>query len=145
MKNISLFQGLAFAGALPFIACAVALLAGVDSLARLGPLDVLAGSYGLAIVSFLAGTHWAFQLLRFSETPYNLFIASNIVFLSVWFAWVLGSLSLALSAQVIAFGYLLLVDYRLSAAGITRPAYFRARSTATAAAMLSLATIVVAR
>ncbi len=145
MNNRVLYQGLAFAGALPFVACALALLAGVKSFAPFGALDTLAGSYGLAIVSFLAGTHWAVQLLRFAETPYNLFIASNIIFLAVWFAWVLGSLAWALSIQVVAFVYLLFVDHRLSISGVTSSSYFRVRSTATAAATLSLLTIVLVR
>ncbi len=145
METHALYRGLAVAGALPFIACAAALLAGVGSVAPLGRLDALAGSYGLAIVSFLAGTHWAFQLLQPSETPYNLFLASNVVFLAVWFAWISGSLAWALSAQVLAFGYLLAVDHRLSASGVTTSAYFRVRSAATVATMVSLLTIVAVR
>ncbi len=145
MNPSARYQRLTFAGTLPFVACAVLLLADIGSVRPLGQVDALAASYGLAIVTFLAGTHWAFQLLRPSETPHNLFFASNAVFLAAWFAWISGSLAWALLAQVLAFAYLLVVDHRLSASGITTPAYFRVRSAATAAAMVSLLTILAVR
>jgi hypothetical protein len=143
MKNHFVFRALMLAGALPFVACALLPLFGFISFGPIGPLDEVAASYGFGILSFVAGTHWAFQLLRPSETPYNLFIASNGVFLVVWIAWVVAPLSWALMLQALAFAFLLHVDRALAARGITTVAYLRLRLVATGAAIVSLLVIAV--
>lgn len=130
------------AGALPFVACAVLSFLGITSIAPFGELDVLAGSYGVAILSFIAGTHWAFQLLRGNDTPHNLLITSNVVFLAVWISWIGAPLAWALWTQIAAFAYLLFVDGRLSSSGVTTDAYYRMRKIATFAAFVSLLVLV---
>ena len=145
MTSNKLYTLLALTGASPFVACAVLPLAGIAVIPFLGPLDALAGSYGLAIVCFLAGAHWATYLLRRDDAPVNLFITSNAVFLAVWFAYVLTSLTAALLTQIAAFLYLLFVDYRMQQAGVISCSYLRIRAIATAAAVASLAAIVVSR
>ncbi len=141
MENQRLYSALAFAGASPFVACAVLPWFGIDSLPLLGPLDLLASSYGFAIIAFLAGTHWSFQLQDASRTPLNLFVTSNFVFLAAFFAFVVAELRWALLAEVLAFLYLLYVDFRLLKAGRTEAPYFRVRSIATSLACLSLLVI----
>lgn len=143
MSKQRLFAWLAFAGASPFAACALLPWFGIASLPILGPLDVLASAYGLAIIAFLAGTHWSFQLQDASRTPFNLFVSSNLVFLFAFFAFVIAGLRWALLAEVLAFVYLLYVDLRLHRAGITTVSYFRVRSIATSLACLSLLLIAV--
>ncbi len=142
MDQRILVQFLAFAGALPFVACALLPLFGTASIAPLGPLDAVAGSYGLGILSFIAGTHWAFQLLRRGDTPFDLFISSNVTFLLVWISWLIAPLNWALAIQALCFVSLLHIDRELSLRGVTSGHYFRIRSLATGAASLSLLIIV---
>ena len=145
MRSSSLYTFLTLTGASPFVACAALPLAGIAELPFLGSLDAVAGSYGLAIVCFLAGTHWATYLLKPAAAPVNLFITSNAVFLAVWFSYVLTGLTTALITQIGAFLYLLFVDYRMRQSGLLPKPYFRIRAIATAVAVASLAVIAVTR
>ncbi len=143
MQNPRLYAALAFAGASPFVACAVLPWFGIAGLPILGPLNALANTYGLAIIAFLAGTHWSFQLKDASRTPFNLFVTSNLVFLVTFFAFVIAGLQWALLTEVLAFLYLLYVDLRVHRVGLTTISYFRVRSIATSLACLSLLLIAI--
>lgn len=142
MSDSRLYSVLAMAGVTPFLACALLPLVGVHSLEPLGPLDRLAAVYGLAIVSFLAGIHWATQIYAPQESRFNLLLASNVVFLVTWFAFVLGNLDIALGAQALAFIVLLGVDRWLQDIGLISRHYLNVRATATALAVVSLLAIV---
>ena len=102
---------------------------------------MLASTYGLGILSFLAGAHWATFLHKESGAPFNLLVSSNLVFLVVWFAFVLARLEWVLAIQLLAFFVLLFVDYRLLHAGLISQRYFSVRVIATALAVISLAVI----
>ncbi len=141
MKGQKLYATLAFAGASPFVACAALPWVGVDVLPVIGPLDHFANVYGLAIIAFLAGTHWSFQLQDARGTPFNLFVTSNVVFLVAFFAFITAELHWALLTEILAFVYLLYVDFRLHRADLTNASYLRVRSIATGLACLSLAVI----
>ncbi|MBT8102305.1 MAG: DUF3429 domain-containing protein [Gammaproteobacteria bacterium] len=143
MKPSSLYTGLAFAGATPFLACGLLPLIGVDAIAPLGRLDTLASSYGLAIICFLAGAHWATYLLRHADIRINLLISSNVVLLVVWFAFVAAGIAWALVAQLAAFIVLLLIDYRLLGDGVISAGYFRVRGIATTLAVFSIFLILI--
>ena len=134
---------LAYAGASPFLACAVLPWLGIASLPIFGPLDLFANAYGLAIIAFLAGTHWAFQLQGASRTPFNLFVTSNLVFVVALFAYVALELRWSLATEVVAFLYLLFVDFRLYRGNLTPARYVRVRSIATGLACLSLLLIAI--
>ena len=110
MTDSRIYSMLAMAGVTPFVACALLPLVGIESIPAFGDLDNLAATYGLAIVSFLTGIHWATQIYEPQESPFNLLLASNVVFLLVWFAFVLGDLQIALGAQLVALLVLLGVD-----------------------------------
>ena len=143
MENHRLFTALAFVGALPFVAAATLSVLGTDAIPVLGDVSGIAASYGLAIICFLAGTHWAFQLLRASETPFDLFISSNVAVVLVWLAYLVLAIQWIFTIQAIAFAALLVVDYRLRGIALLSDRYFRARVIATTAAILSLAIIAV--
>jgi hypothetical protein len=145
MSDSRLYSVLALAGVTPFVACALLPLAGVDSLGPFGPLDRLAAVYGMAIVSFLTGIHWATQIYAPQESPFNLLLASNVVFLVTWFAFVLGDLDFALGAQALALLVLLGVDRWLHGTGLISRHYLNVRSTATGLAVLSLLAIIILR
>ena len=63
MEKRTIYRYLTLAGVLPFVAGAILPIAGTQTVLPVGELHALVGSYGLAIVSFLAGTHWAMQLM----------------------------------------------------------------------------------
>lgn len=142
IKGRVLYSTLAFAGTLPFVACALLPLAGVTSVGPLGRLDLLANSYGLAIVCFLAGIHWATALTHSASMPFNLLVISNIVFLVTWFAYVLADTGWSLITQLVVLIVLLLIDRQLASLALISRPYFQARLIATAigsAALLLIA------
>ncbi len=142
-EDDGLYSILALAGALPFVACALLPLAGIDAVEPLGNLHELAARYGLAIICFLTGIHWATYLYRREKSPANLFIISNAMFLVVWFAYELVALPFALATQFVAFAMLLAIDFRILTARAITPNYFRIRSIATAIASVSIAIMLV--
>ncbi len=141
MQDKSLFTSLSVAGALPFLACALLPLFGVVSIRPFGPLDHLATSYGLAIICFLAGIHWATYLYRQEPLPFNLMVGSNILFLVSWFTFAAGSLVWSLVIQIVVLLTLLLIDWHLQKAAVISAAYFKARFLATAVAAIALTLI----
>lgn len=138
MDDRPVYSALTLAGTLPFLACAFLPAAGIDSLGRLGPLHELAATYGMAILCFLTGVHWATQLYQRSPLPINLFIGSNVVFLAVVIAYVASSLKWALATQLLAFPLLLVVDYQLLHKRLITQHYLGMRFIATAVACFSL-------
>lgn len=143
-RTESQYSALAFAGATPFLACALLPLFGIGSLPLFGALDVLAAGYGLAILCFLCGTHWTIQLRRPQRTPFNLLYTSNAIFLVAWFTYVLASPTSILAVQIPAFLALLWIDHRLLQRELVTGAYFGARAIATSTACLSLLILVAA-
>ena len=138
MEQRSLHSALMLLGAMPFLACALLPLTGVDEIDRLGPLDRLAASYGMAILCFLTGIHWATQLYARAVTPFNLFVGSNVVFLVVWITFVAADLRWTIVAQLLAFPLLLGIDHHLCKRELISPRYLRMRTVATALACFSL-------
>ena len=145
IRNQRIYLILTIAGTLPFAAAAILPLIGID---RVGPFDNatrVAVSYGLAIVCFLAGAHWATFLYRHSDLPINLLVWSNVIVLGVWFPYLLASAHAAVVAQIVAFLALLAIDYRLLAVEVIDAHYFRTRTAATAIATASLLTILLSQ
>ena len=141
MKDRQIYSALTLFGALPFVACAALPFVGIVTIAPFGDLDRLAVTYGLAILSFLTGIHWATQLYLPEKTPLNLFVASNVVFLVVLFAYVAAGTAIAIASQLVAFAFLLVVDYRLHHAGLITSDYLRIRAIATIVASASFLAI----
>lgn len=142
MSDSKTYSVLAMAGVTPFVACALLPLVGIESIEPFGRLDRLAATYGLAIVSFLTGVHWATQVYEPQQSAFNLLIASNVVFLFVWFAFVLGSLDVALVAQLLSLLTLLGIDRWLYTTGLLTRHYLTVRTVATALASISLLVII---
>ncbi|NNF50674.1 MAG: DUF3429 domain-containing protein [Woeseiaceae bacterium] len=143
MAKRPVHSALMLLGAMPFLACALLPLTGVTEIDGLGRLDQLAASYGMAILCFLTGIHWATQLYASEAAPFNLFVGSNVVFLVVWIAFVAAGLQWAIVAQLLAFPVLLAIDYRLCQAELISRQYLRLRTVATVLAWFSLAVILV--
>ena len=136
------YSALAFAGALPFLACALPLAAGVTAVSPFGSLAEIANSYGLAIICFLAGIHWSVYLGNQDDPPFNLLLSSNVVFLFVWITYILGGTDISLLSQIAALIALLLIDRSLANAALISPHYFRTRLVVTSVAASSLFIIV---
>ena len=116
-------------------------LEGIAAIPPFGPLDQLVNSYGLAIVCFLSGIHWANYLANKDELPFNLMVSSNVIFLLAWFGFVVGELSTSLAIQIVSLAVLLFIDWRLKTVEVITTHYFRVRLTATSLAIASLVVI----
>ncbi len=143
MDDKTTYSALAIAGVTPFLACAFLPIAGVESVPPFGRLDELASHYGVAILCFLTGIHWATQLYAPGKVPFNLFVGSNLVFLAVWIAYVATGLGWALATQLFAFPLLLAIDFRLLQSGLITRHYLGIRFVATALACFSLLFILI--
>lgn len=133
-----LYAWLAYAGAIPFVACALLPLAGIDELPVIGSLQYLAASYAIVIVSFMAGSQWGHALADPAGPQAAVLLGSNAVTLTAWIAFLLAPLALILTVCAAAFAVLLLVDYRLRRGGAHAAAYLRTRRNVTTLVILSL-------
>ena len=140
----NLYKTLAYAGAIPFVACAVAALAGFSVPEPAGPVERLAASYGLTIVSFMAGVLWGVYLTHKGAVPGHPFVASNAVALMAWGAFLAGPPKLALGIMAALFVYLLYVDFALCRSGVLTEDYFKLRRNVTVIVILSLVVLVLA-
>ncbi len=136
MTHSRLTSTLTYAGALPFLLGALWYLLGITTLAQ--ELTQLMLAYGLAIASFMAGTHWGMYLQHDGVSPRNLLITSNAVTLSVWLVYGLGSTIAVLFALLLAFAYLLFIDMTLYRHKVIPDTYYRLRRNVTFIVMISL-------
>jgi hypothetical protein len=86
--NPQLLRTLPYAGVLPFIACALLSFLGIKDVPPLGNTKTIMLTYGLTIVSFMAGVHWG-QVLSGVKSNINLLVSSNVVALVAWFGFLL--------------------------------------------------------
>ena len=142
IKQYSLF---ALAGAIPFVAAAAFIFNGVESIGPLRSVTESLLAYGLAIVSFVAGTHWGIYLESRSSAPTNLFVSSNAAVLVPWLTFVVGSIEHTLIALILTFVFLTLVEWRLYTAKLVTRAYFHMRVTATLIVGISLLLVLAIR
>lgn len=138
MPDSTLYRTLTYAGSIPFVACALLPYLGITTLGPLGAWYEVMILYGLAIASFLAGTHWAFELVRPGAYPVSLFVISNVIVLATWFGSLLGPVSFALAVQCAAFITLLVVDGVVAARGGITAEYWHLRQRITAIVLAAL-------
>ncbi|MEM9402883.1 MAG: DUF3429 domain-containing protein [Pseudomonadota bacterium] len=143
MQETRLYTLLTYAGALPFVACALLPVFAIDTVPLLRRPDVIAQVYGLAITSFVAGSHWGTYLYKRDSCPINLFVASNAIVLAVFFAFLIADSALSIAVQMLAFTVLLLIDRGLHRAGLTTDTYSTMRLRVTLVVLASLAVILV--
>ena len=131
---------LTFAGAIPFVVCAIFITMGIDAIRVLGETEHVLSIYGLVIASFMAGAHWGNHLGLADDDIWavKLPVFSNIIALGLW----LGFLSLStvdfIWLLVVGFIAMLVIDYGLYHAQIISPDYFRVRSYVTLIVVISL-------
>ncbi len=142
MQENKLYSLLTYAGALPFFLCALLPFAGLVEWENVGSFEYIARLYGLAIASFVAGSHWGMYLYNRESSPSNLFLTSNAVVLAAWSAFLFTIPVLTEFVLLLAFLYLLFVDYNLYKAGVTTPYYFRMRLNVTLIVCVSIVVII---
>jgi len=141
LPGSSAYRYLAFAGALPFIACAVLMALGFADAPVLGGYDNIAAAYVLTILSFMSGIHWGTYLYRHSEISLNLFVTSNIVTIAGWIVFLILPVQMMFFFSMIGFATLLLIDHGLYKHGlITRP-YYETRRNVTFIVIACLAVL----
>jgi hypothetical protein len=143
MQNRRTYTFLTLTGATPFVAAGVLPLLGYAEIEPFGSLAAAGLSYGLAILCFLAGVHWATFLYGIETNSGNLFVASNIIVLAVWIPYLFAPVPVVAGSMILAFLALLFIDYRLRGRGVIDDHYLAIRATATALAVISLALIAV--
>jgi Protein of unknown function (DUF3429) len=107
-----LLRYLPYAGALPFIACAFALLAGIRDFAPFGHVTTIMLAYGLTIVCFMAGVHWG-QYVAGVRPWVNLLITSNAIALIAWGSFLVLPLALAFWSFAGLFAALFFIDTQM--------------------------------
>jgi len=131
-------QVLTYAGALPFLACALLPYAGIADIPMLGPVEHVLVSYGLAIASFMAGTLWAARLREPEGNTPPWLLLSNVFVLAVWISALAAPVVVALAVQALVFVLLLWADGRLFAAGLIGRDYWVLRQRISVIVVLAL-------
>jgi hypothetical protein len=127
MTSIHFTKLLTYLGAIPFIVCACLRIS-----------DVILLSYGLAIASFMAGTHWGLCLKESDKFSNGIFLVSTVVTLSAWFCYLLCSASICLLTFVGIFIVLMFIDYLLYRKNLESKDYFQLRLSTTTIVVVSL-------
>lgn len=128
---------LAYAGTLPFLACAAASIIRPELPVPLSPIAISA-AWALTICAFMAGVHWG-QFLAGTDRPGpTLLVTSNVIAITGWLAFLLlpGSASLVVFAGL--FVVLLAIDAWLRKAGHIEQHYWVTRMGVTAIVGASL-------
>ena len=136
MKKI--YQYLSYAGALPFVFCALCFIKDIHIFPLLGYVDSILSSYGLVISSFMAGSHWGQHLNLSGKWRIYLPIFSNINTILLWLSFIIFSFKILFFILVISFLAQLLIDHKLYQGGVISYEYFRTRFLVTLIVISSL-------
>lgn len=129
---------LMYAGAIPFILCAFCLFVDINSLPILGDVEHVQSAYALVIASFMAGAHWGQHFNLDGEWERRLPIASNIITVAIWIAFLVFGFKAQMVFFCLAFIGLLFIDYRLFKDRHISKRYFQQRTIVTAIVVLAL-------
>lgn len=134
----TLSRYLTYAGALPFIALAIAYALDVRLLPIVGSTKSALSAYTLIIVCFMAGSHWGLHLKLSGLWQWVLPLTSNSVAIVAWLAFLDFPFRSFLLTMSISFILLLLIDLTLSAKGYLSKGYIRVRVIVTAVVVTCL-------
>jgi hypothetical protein len=136
MKSITPY--LTYAGALPFVICAVCRVLASPMVPGIGPVDIVLSSYAIVILSFMAGVHWGQHLHLGDGWSRHLPVLSNLITLAGWFAFLfLGPRAVAYICAI-AFAVLYVIDLGLFRAGHLSQRYIILRRNVTGIVVASL-------
>ena len=128
---------LTLAGTLPFVLPAIWLTIGW-SWTLLGDAHLLMSSYGLLIVSFMAGSLWGIHLKRTDGWSRFLPVFTNAVALVCWFSFLMLSFTTQMWVLALSFSLLWLVDLKLWQEHIITKGYMAVRTVASGIVVFSL-------
>jgi len=133
------FPYLTYAGAIPFIFCAVCLVNDIQKLPLLGSVEKILSVYGLVISSFLAGIHWG-QHLHINKNIWNrsVSILSNILAILLWLGFLILGFKMLMLMFVLVFIILLIIDYHLFKIDLITRHYFQTRFFVSVIVIISL-------
>ena len=131
---------LTFAGAIPFVACAILLVMGISDIPILGATADVLSAYGLVIASFMAGSQWGNHLSLADDDKWaiRLPLVSNVIAIVLWLGFLMLPVVGFIWLLVIGFASMLMIDYGLNRARIITPDYFKVRTYVTAIVVVSL-------
>jgi Protein of unknown function (DUF3429) len=140
MQNYSLLRTLPYAGALPFVLGAAAQFSPTvpTIIYMIMFIDVqhLVLSYGLLIVSFMAGVHWGQSVSRV-QSRFNLLLSSNAVALIAWGCYLTLPPFYVCLVFAALFALLYVIDTQLS----LDPSYLQTRRNVTCIVCISLVAV----
>lgn len=132
---------LAYLGAAPFVATALLMSMGINTIPFVGSLFSAISVYALIIAAFMAGSHWG-QQLGFSDTwRFKLQITTNIQAVGLWLAYVWLDNSWFMLMLITSFLISLWLDQQLKQAQLIEAAYWQTRLKVTIIVVLSLVII----
>ena len=131
---------LTFAGAIPFVACALLLAVNIDSLPYLGATTDVLSIYGLVIASFMAGAQWGNHLSLADDNRWAIILplVSNFIAIGLWLGFLTLSAIGFIWLLILGFASMLIIDYGLNRACIITQDYFKVRTYVTAIVVASL-------
>jgi hypothetical protein len=135
----SVFPYLIYAGAIPFILCALLLGTDIQEIPELGSVKSILSVYGLVIASFLTGSHWG-QCLQLQANQQGIFflVLSNLIALFICLSFLILSFKALMAALIASFILLLAIDYRIFQLQLITAHYFQIRCLVSAAVIISL-------
>ncbi|MBC8048801.1 MAG: DUF3429 domain-containing protein [Chitinophagales bacterium] len=133
-----LYAALTYLGTLPFISSALLMAFDIANIPYLGAPMEVARSYGLVIVSFMAGAHWGQQIALKAATPINLHITSVFISLCAWISHLLLPHGAFMLVLIVLFAGLLVIDVRLHRYGVIDRHYLETRCGVTGIVITAL-------
>lgn len=134
----TLYPYLTYAGAIPFIFCALLLMLDMAIVPYLGSVADMISVYGLVIATFLAGAQWGQHLSLQNHWRQTLPIISNAIAILLWLGFLYLSFQPLMLMMAAVFLMLLHIDYGLYKGDVITRHYFKTRCRVTAIVVMSL-------
>lgn len=131
--RVHLLRMLPYAGAAPFVAGSMLTVLQIQRLPFLGATQHILLTYGLLIVSFMAGVQWG-QYLAGARASVNLLVSSNVMALLAWFGFLLLPAFWFSLLLIFLFATLYVIDTQFQ----SDVEYLKTRRNVTALVCLSL-------
>jgi len=125
---------LSYLGVLPFLFCAVAIIAGYEQ----DKATFILRAYGAIIVSFISGIHWGLCMKDNQRKTVWLLATSNAIALLAWASLLMHHAISALVTLTLSFVFLLAIDRKLYRLGQIELWFIKLRNRATLFVIISL-------
>ena len=132
----SLRTYLTYAGACPFIVCALYFLTDLPLITI--NVEQILSIYSLIIISFMAGSHWGLHLNMDDKWAIYLSFSSNIMAILLWLSYLMFSFKVLMIIFAASFTALLLIDKQMFYDGLISKRYWLTRRMITLIVVLTL-------